>query len=352
MTLQKLEIPKLFDKKPPSKKTLILWLAGFTIVLLVGLLMSLGMFSTTKVNIEWEQDGKKNFIIFLLSFFIGLIGNLLASVVYELINRKYFESQEADKIKNIESLGDKRLLIDIFNELMYYDNRHCEDYFVNAKLKKHPTLNNFFICEVKFHYKKILNTKDLVFQFVRITKESDINKIDSNKIPLAENYLKNEFYHIFDERGFPSMKDKDIVYKLNYLEVLTDGERATRLTTKETKENNTIKYEANLGSHISLESKLVTIDYEVEFMMEQESHASFSIELPTKNIRFEFDYSEVYNHIDLYAYDFLSSHRGPVTMHSLNETKIRLLKEDWILPKSSFLFIWYKKETKAQTNTN
>lgn len=341
----KQDISKLFERKPPSKKILILWLVAFIIVLLVGLLIYLGMFSTTQIKIEWEKEGKKNFIVFLLSFSIGLIGNLLASVVYELISRRYSEKQETDKISSIESLGDKRLLIDIFNELKYYDNRHCEDYVVNAKLKKHPTASNFFICEVKFHYKKILNTKDLIFQFVRIINECDVSSVEKDKTQLADNYLKNEFYHIFDERGFPKMDDNDIIYKLNYLEVLSDGERATRLETKETKTNNTIKYEANLGSHIPLKSKLITIDYEVEFMMEQESHASFSIELPTKNIRFEFDYSEVYHLIDLYGYDFLSSHRGPVPLHSLNEPKIRLVKEDWILPKSSFLFIWYKKES-------
>ena len=199
------------------------------------------------------------------------------------------------------------------------------------------------LCKVKYRYNKVFKNNKLIFKFLRIRNDEQIAVIEHDETKLADSYLENEFYYQFDERSYPEIESQSNLYQLMYLEVIIDG-KPTRLDPKLKIEPNLIEYTTTIESKNNTYPKPITIDYEVQYIIEKESHLFFTIELPTKNVRCEFDYSEVADIIDLYAYDFISSHRGPTLLHAKDEYKIRLMKSDWVLPKSSFMFIWYKKE--------
>lgn len=331
---------KVLDLEPPKHVFALIVTLVIIITFIILLLIALSSFDVGTFTFSWKDQGKNNFIIFLVSVFLGFIGNILATIVWAKWLEHYFKIQIKNKLEIIRSFGDPDLIQDIFKDLKYYDNRYCEDYRIQVNLCKHSTLD-LLVCKVKYRYKKVFKNNELVFQFIRIQSEDQIHEIEHNETTLADNYLENEFYYRFDERSYPELSKIENPYKLLYLEVIIDG-KPTRLKPKETVESHRVEYQANINNKGTFKMP-ITIDYEVQYLIEKESHLFFTIELPTKDVRCEFDYSEVMDLVDLYAYDFLSSHRGPIPLHSRNEPKIRLMKNDWVLPKSSFMFIWYNK---------
>lgn len=331
----------ILDLEPPKHKFGFFFTISLVTVFILLLFLSLSNFNISTFTFEWSEQDKTSFSIFVVSVFIGLIGNILATIIWAKYLEGHFKSQQKNKLLKIKSFAHPELIQDVFKDLRYYDNRYCSNYIIETKLTKHPTLD-LLVCNVKYSYDKVFKNNKLVFKFIRIRNDEQVTDIEINETQLADSYLENEFYYQFDERSYPELNEQTDLYKLTYLQVVIDG-KPTRLRPLEKKDPHFVEYSTTFENNPSSYPKAITITYEVQYVIEKESHLFFTIELPTKNIVCEFDYSEVKDILDLYGYDFISSHRGPTLLHVKDESKIRLIKSDWVLPKSSFMFIWYKK---------
>ena len=326
---------------PPPPKTALYVLGGIIILLIILVLFGASNYSLPEFKFK-DENSRIQFNLYTSSIIIGLLANLLASYLYDDFRNKYRKKVDNLKINQIKSLANHDLIKDIFNDLAYYDNYYCKDYTIEIKLKKSTFSDNLFEYHVKYKYKKILKSRDLIFKFVRIVGDSDVSEIEQNEVSLSQNYMNNEFYYTFDERSFSEISKYDQCYKLKSLDIIVD-DRLKQLKFDRTFSINNIIYKSTIDFDIEIRDKLIELNYEVVVPIEKESFYYHSIELPTQTVRCEFDFTEVANEIEFNSADFLSSHRGPLNLHKSGDTIIKLFKDDWVLPKSTFLFVWYKK---------
>lgn len=339
------DIELLFKKG--TKQNLLLMIFKYSSCIIAVFLFIWGITIAFKIQIEIEGQ-LINLAVFILSLAGGFVCNIFATKLLERIKASKIESKSAQKIELIKNLAKEDLLIDILKQVNYYDNKYCEDYNIRARLKKNTQYANMFTCELNYRYKKKYNSRNLIFQFVRIRNEEE--RSQENNRDISHSYLNNEFYYVSDERDFFSqnVEQKDCYansYKLTHLEIMGVDNEAVTLKYNEIAINgneNICKYEAEIPANFSIDD-LLTIQYTLEYVIEKDSYTYFSFELPTKGIRVEFDFEDVDNEIDIFVLDFLNSHIGPHPLHEPKDKKIILAKKEWILPKSSILFNWYKK---------
>lgn len=332
--------PNFFEIKEANSR----FIRSLQVVCFSTITILLVIVLTSYSNIKFgfkDNTSRVAFLLFCCSIIIGFASNILTSVYYSIWLRRYFSQQQNKKLEIISNLSNKSLLLDVFSDLEYYDKRYCSDYSIDVVLHKR-LVEGICTCKVKYKYKKVLRKKDLIFQFIRIQNEEQFEILNSESEEVNINYLQKEYYWQFDERSF-QVRNLDSLYNLSYLEISVNGRKSYRPKIEKVIQENIIEYRTTIQEDFDLKNNTVGIEYEVEFPIEDESHLFFTVELPTENIKCTFDYSERYNEIDLYAYDFLSSHRGPTPLHSLEETKLRFSKLGWVLPKSSFFFIWNRK---------
>lgn len=290
-----------------------------------------------------DEEHLYQVFIAMTSCSIGFFVSILASAAYGYILNLISQNKDKTKIDKIKELAEPELTTEILKDLNYYDNKYCIDYEIEAELSQLEDKQNFMIMKVKFQYKKNIKSPDMIFKFVRIRNENDNKHLEDNNKKIR-NYLKHEYYSIFDEREFkPDEEGK--YYKLNHVYVSSPGFATESLNLECEKKDNIIIYTATMDEQILHNSSFVTIEYEVEYPVEIDSFYYFNFELPTKNANIKFDYKEVQNLINVYSTDFISSYKTPRSLQNLNEPIIRLNYHSWLIPKSSILFIWYKKHT-------
>lgn len=344
------DIELLFIKG--TKQSLLSIILKYSLCIIVVFLFIWGVTKAFSIQIE-IQGQLINLAVFILSLVGGFVCNIFATKLLEKMKVSRMESKSAQRIELIKNLAKEDLLIDILKQVNYYDNKYCEDYNIRARLKKNTQYKNMFTCELNYRYKKKYNSRDLIFQFVRIRNEEE--RAQENNRDISHSYLNNEFYYVSDERAFfdhDTELEKDCYaysYKLAHLEIMDANNEAVPLKYNKIKiegSENICRYEAKIPANFPIEDDLLTIHYTLEYIIEKDSYTYFSFELPTKGIRVEFDFEDVDDEIDIFVLDFLNSHIGPHPLHEPKDKKIMLGKKEWILPKSSILFNWYKKKEK------
>lgn len=319
----------------------------------IGCFLFYLLFSGVKkaFNLQILVEGQTiSFAIFLLSIVFGFICNIIATWVFEKYKLSAMESDSTKRIDLIKNLAKEDLLIDILKQVNYYDNKYCEDYNIIAYLKKHPLHDSLYKCEVHYSYKKKKPNRNLIFQYIRI--RNDVERASENEKNISHSFLNNEFYYVSDERDLKmflsDIEDSKIeeCYKLTHLEIRDSSDEIASVSYQKNNMigcGNICRFDAEIPGKFSVDDDMLTIKYDLEYLIEKDSYTYFSFELPTKGIRVEFDFSDVADEIDCYVLDFLNSHIGPHPLHSPEDKKIILSKKEWILPKSSILFNWYQK---------
>ncbi|MBX7227755.1 MAG: hypothetical protein K1X55_17095 [Chitinophagales bacterium] len=333
----------LEERKIPTSIFFVL----FSICVVLAIVIGIFLLNNSHISFRFKNETNRiTFILFILSIISGVLGSLVASLIYKYMEVKFYDIHNNNILKRLKSIGNDGLLISIFNEILYYNKRHCEEYVINVRLKKSSFSNDLLECITTYSYKKKLDNRNLSFQFIRITNDKDVTEIDliNNDTFLMDNYFNNEYYYCFDERSYPEVANiVDKFYKLNSLEIKTKNGKIEKQHLTKTTEGSNIIYQSTLKKDIDIENELIELHYQVIYPVEFGYISCFTIELPTKNVRFEFDFSEVQDCISVYPFDFLSSHKGPSKLHQSGETVIKYAKDGWILPKSSFVVAWFKK---------
>lgn len=341
------DIDLLFEKGTKQSLWSIIIKYGFCIIVVLSFIW--GIIIVFSIHIE-IQGQLVNLAGFILSLAGGFVCNIFATKLLEKMKVSRMESKSAQKMELIKKLAKEDLLIDILKQVNYYDNKYCEDYNITARLKKKTQYEKMFTCELKYRYKKKYNSRNLIFQFVRIRNEKE--RAQENDRDISNSYLNNEFYYVSDERDFfdhDTELDEDCYassYKLTHLEIMDANNETVLLKYNKISiegSENICRYEAKIPANFPIEDNLLTMHYTLEYIIEKDSYTYFSFELPTKGIRVEFDFEDVDDEIDIFVLDFLNSHIGPHPLHKPEDKKIILTKKEWILPKSSILFNWYKK---------
>ncbi len=215
-----------------------------------------------------------------------------------------------------------------------YGQRYCEDYSVSIVLKK--TENDYvYLCQIHYDYKKVLNSRTLRFVIKPIRNATDHGEVDPVR------YIQNEFYYVMDERVLikhvgPSELDK--YYKISTI-CINNEEFVEPIRQQEI---NSFSYVVEVPHSVTL-TKPLKLSYTVEFPVEVESFIAISIELPTKFFTCNLDYTDIKNSVDLSAATFLSSNHEPLSPTDSRDGVIEYKHGRWILPKSSAVFMWWKK---------
>ena len=315
-----------------------------TIALIIAAIIGIFIFLliSTDSSFKWAGSNKIQVITFVLSFFIGICGNILSSILWQRRLIKKMNRKQNTQIVEIRNLGDPNLTNTILHDIKSYNNRSIDGYNVTVRLLKYKKDNNsfhekFILVKVKLKYTKRIYNKSLIFQFVRNRGIDDQKNLVRQKLENEQTFFKNEFYYIFDERSFGNLKEQERIYQLDNLKINQHD-----VKFKEVKDKNIIEFSAALPSNIHV-GDLISIEYDITFVMESESYLFFVVELPSKGAYCDLFYEDVSDMIEISAHDFLTAKKSASFEHEEKQWKFQIYTDDWVLPKSNFFFTWYEK---------
>ncbi len=269
---------------------------------------------------------------------VSIKNDLKITVYLYRDNEEYINSSDPQKLSN--RLAREDLLEEIMEDLNYYGNRYCENYYITTRLEQSDN-SKFYICKVKYTYGKIIKDRELLFKIIKIRSEEQHKENENDIQDISEQYIKHEYYYTLNELDLlATVTPEELKNYYKIYNLFINNERKIDLI--EIGSQN-IELKASIPEDVSLSDALL-ISYTVEFPIEKESTVSFTFELPTKSIACEFDFSDLKNEIDVNGQAFFSSKQGPVSIIENDAGKIEFKHNKWILPKSSLVFIWWAKK--------
>lgn len=314
-----------------------LWKAYWIPIIVITAIVFILLFTLYFSGVfELITNPNSQIIITYLYFFFGAILtvliNFVSSLIWEGWKKGIKREEENVRLKNLKSIANTDLLSSALSNLDRYNGIYCKAYMIDVKLTK-SNYSSLLKCSVTYHYIKNIKNTELRFRFIRITNEDEADTADLDR----DYHIENEYYYRSDERTFDKglITNKD--YKITKL-LIND----IRQQFKVSESGNIIDYSCVLD--ISKINTEISLSFSVEYLVEMDSFTFFIFDFPTNGVECNFDYSTVADKIDLYSYNFINSEKGLSKMHDREELKHSYKDSKcWALPKSNFLFIWYKK---------
>lgn len=280
-----------------------------------------------------------SFIFSKLEDSIGILVSLGTSLAAALLYNRMLEDYEDKKLRELRNITNYDFLTKLLNDLKKFNHTYAEDWHVNIKLTTMDSdindaiRDNFYKCTISYSYKKNIKTNKIKMIFYRIFNENDIDDIPKH-IDLANEY---EFYWIMDERKWPRVVDNSS-YSISNLIVNTNSATLNRKI-----DSNEIIYNANIKDikPIANGSEYFDISFDAKFLVEKADTIKISLDVPTKNARIVFDYSNIKEEIVTYGMESISFTDNPIMKEEDDAWKF--VYNDWLMPKNSFVFCWWKK---------
>lgn len=325
----------------PVKPKRDFWLA----IVISGVILALLLFAAIAfvgVTVTTKSENAtdlSNYGYFLFGTVISLLCNVLSNIVWAKWEKYKKEKDESRNAQTLREIANPKLTESILLDLNSYEGIFYKEYSIDANMYQ-PEGAQFYVCSITYKYKKMLTDRRMWFKFIRIRNDSDADAEAS-----ATNYhIENEYYYRSDERSFGNLSIDSQSYRLNH--VIINNRRYSQADIQVDKQGreNHVTYFVDLSKSDLHEP--VDIQFKVEYVVELESFTFFILDWPALKVTCEFDYSQLKNKIDFYSHDMTSSQKLS-KLHDKDESHhIYQSPEDcWILPKSSFHFVWYQKET-------
>lgn len=321
-----------FKKDNPTKTPITLLWIGISILAL--LVLGFVFFSRGEVSNfnTWFSSES-------IPYFINLIAGFIISVLAAFFWEKAKSKKQENLITYLESIADTSMLNDIIEEIEFYNKRYFKDYSIVANIKS-CSKKNFLKLDITYSFKKRLNKSKIEIQFFRVTNEQQRQEAIKRKKNYS--YLDMEYYDTFDETDFGEgqfLSDQD--YNVEKSEIKIGGEpiKLTKLTI-----DNVISYEADIPFKLKNNNDLQAIEYTVSFLLEQDSYLNFIFDLPIDGLKCELKYEDVHQEIYIGGSYYVSSSREHPPFDRGEDNSFYINHNGWILPKSSVVFMWWKKK--------
>ncbi|WP_321492041.1 hypothetical protein [uncultured Desulfobacter sp.] len=302
------------------------------LIVIVAIMLLLSLFILTIVDFDLTKIFSiiKNpqSIKYFFAVFLGFLTSVLATIFTSYL----VKTQNENKIQIIKKIAIKELLVDVFNELSFYDNRYALDFEINAKLSK-SDIDDMLNMMVDYKYKKLIKSPRLIFHFIRFRGNKPLTLKGSNN-------LEKEFVMTFDESEVNHVTESE--YKVIFCNIRLNNEFMEIPLERQIVGDDVI-YNGEISQSKFIPNSIIEFNYRIQCPIQNESFVDFNFDLPTKNIECRFDFKEVKDEIVIGANNIISSHKGPHYFEKGDTTEFHMTYRNWVLPKSSFLFIWWKQ---------
>jgi len=326
-------INDIFDDDQKPSKYLIWIIISITAILLLCIFHTMN-YDFSKFKMLFDHNSTKNYVNIL----IGFLSSILSTILFEYYIKKKNEQKKISFLKNI---ADQELLRENLSMIEGFGKRFLKNYNIKCKIlnHRHP---EFFTISVDYVFEKTITSPNIRFQFSRIIDEKDREKIKL----LYENaaFGDYEFFDAIDETDLSYseiISEKD--YTISNPLISFGSEQGFATPLSRIVDQNNIIYSANIPADKYRSNQLAKFKFNVKFPLEINSFHDFTIDLPLDKIDCTLDYSEVKEKIFISGTYFISSKQGPTVVESSDDSQFNFFCNNWLMPKSSLVFIWWKK---------
>ncbi|WP_157986750.1 hypothetical protein [Chitinophaga alhagiae] len=313
-------------------------------VLFIGVgilsLFFIGIFTLAGKNVlhieEWFNS--KDFINYFISVVAGFIVSILATYFWEW----YKVRRETTLVGYMQSMAPANLLNIFVKDLEFYRKRHLENYKITTYIHKTDKPGFFRIRKEISYFKSLQHKNTLDIEFFRITNEKE--REEGNNRNRNFSFVDHEFGYTFDETDFEHSNLTNEDYVLENAEVRLNRRP---LKMKRSEFNHCVRYTADVPIKLRPLSEFVEVSFVVEYYLEKDSYMNFIFDLPVKGMTSELIYTEVSDEIFIGGAYYLSSDREHPPFDRGENDKLYLTHDGWILPKSSLVYIWWKRNKPA-----
>lgn len=294
----------------------------------------------TAIN-TWNDNSEE---IILLNYICDIIIALSTAILGTFALNIIYNLAEYHKIKEISKVSYEDLLPDLLTSLEQFNGRFRKDESILVKLSKYNEFakRNFYKIILEYQYTTNLsNLENLKFVFYRECN-NNVNKFTGG---LNSDHILYDFMWGVDESGFSPniIKNKD--YNISQLVV---GENTISnineyRTISKNGEYTIISYNIPISDLNNInKEKSIQLSYCVTLPLTREDLLLITHEMPTRNAKITFDFTEVKSEVDVYGIPITGT-ISPIAPNEDEDNRITYIISGWILPKQGYIFSWWNK---------
>jgi len=281
---------------------------------------------------------------------IGFLATAAISIWASLVVVYFLNKSNLLRIETIRHLAREDVLAQVFDTIRRYEHKHAENKHVSIVFEEPLRTANGYLAARCVHTVTMRlkpNRDILILEFIRLSRTTKSGEKPKSSVNLMDQVSPDDVYTIDTtdiDANFPGRAD----LFPGITEVIIDS---IPQELKPVEEDSRCRWIFKIDEAFASDRE-IDIEYRYEYTHEIPGYTSIEMFEPTRGLVCSLDYRKLQNEMSCYYFETIDPTRYRHDVARNKEGIITIAYNEWIMPRSSVVFCWYKKNAVLNQGAN